>query len=106
MNQAPTANAGAPQTVLIKSSVTLNGSASSDPEGQALTYGWSQVAGTPVALTNSTSPSPTFTAPGSAMTTTLTFQLVVTDSLGLASAPAQVVITVKSYPVMVPLVVK
>jgi hypothetical protein len=39
-NQAPTANAGSPYTISEGNSLVLNASASSDPEGQPLTYIW------------------------------------------------------------------
>jgi len=40
-NQVPVARAGADQTLSVGSSVSLNGSASSDPDGDALSYQWS-----------------------------------------------------------------
>jgi hypothetical protein len=98
-NGEPVANAGAPQTVFVNASVTLNGSASSDPEAQALTYEWAQVSGTPVLLSSNSAALPTFTAPNSIGA--LVFQLVVTDSAGLASQPAFVTVTVEASPVTV-----
>ncbi len=96
-NQAPTANAGAAQTNKAANAVvTLNGSGSSDPDaGDTLSYAWTQVDGsgnpilngdpTKVNLSSSTAVSPTFTAPHFAASTTLNFQLVVTDSFNAAS---------------------
>ena len=39
------ANAGQNQSVIFGSSVTLNGSASADPDGTIESYQWSQTAG-------------------------------------------------------------
>lgn len=86
-NEAPLADAGANQTVVSQSSVTLNGSGSSDPEGQSLTYQWRQTSGTLVSLSRATTIRPTFTAPiVTNQATTLAFELTVTDSGGLSSS--------------------
>ena len=58
---APTADAGDDQTVTEGALVTLDGTGSSDPEGETLTYEWTAPAG--ITLSDPTSASPTFTAP-------------------------------------------
>ncbi len=93
-NTAPTANAGPPQTVLVQSSVTLNGGSSFDPDNHALTFAWTQISGAPVLLSSSTAASPFFTAPASGGP--LVFRLIVTDQYGLPSAPSDVTITVNN----------
>ena len=64
-NALPTARAGGPQSVLIGATVQLDGTASTDPEGGALTYAWTLIArplGSNATLSANTSPRPTFLA--------------------------------------------
>ena len=64
-NAAPVANAGAAQNVVTGAVVTLDGSTSSDANGDTLTYNWSLTSkptGSSAALSTATSARPTFTA--------------------------------------------
>ena len=79
-NIPPTADAGPDQTVNAGDTVTLDGSGSSDPDDDALTFSWTQTDGTDVTLTGDDTANPTFTAPDGAET--LTFELTVDDGNG------------------------
>ena len=91
-NLAPFANAGADQTVVEGQSVTLDGSASYDPDGQSVTYAWSAPEG--VALSDPAVADPTFVAPDVTGDTTYTITLEVSD--GVASATHSVDVTVEN----------
>ena len=92
-NLGPVANAGQDQSVIFGSSVTLNGSASADPDGTIESYQWSQTAGTSVELSSVTEPLAIFTAPSSS--DSLSFTLTVTDNEGATSSATAYVKTVQ-----------
>ena len=80
-SNAPTADAGPDRTVDEGTLVTLNGTGSSDPNGDTLSYSWRQTSGPPtVSLAGDDTALPTFTAPTVAADTDLVFTLTVSDS--------------------------
>ena len=93
-NQAPTADAGSNQSINEGLTVTLDGSGSSDPDSDPLTYSWTQTSGTTVTLSSTTAEKPTFTAPSVTQNTNLVFSLTVNDGT-VSSAADTVTITVQ-----------
>ncbi|MCY3803642.1 MAG: SwmB domain-containing protein [Gammaproteobacteria bacterium] len=89
----PVADAGADLTVFADSVVTLDGSGSSDPDGDELAYAWTQVSGGSVTLAGADTATPSFAAPESLGE--LAFRLTVTDPGGLSASDA-VMVTVES----------
>jgi hypothetical protein len=85
-NQPPTAYAGPDQSNIEPwTTVSLDGSGSSDSDGTIASYAWTQTAGTSVTLSSNSAAQPTFTAPGTLAGDTLTFSLTVTDNSSATS---------------------
>ena len=76
-NTPPIADAGTDQEVSRGKRVTLDGRASTDPDGDPLTYRWTQTSGDKVRPTSPATARPSFTAPETGQT--LIFQLEVSD---------------------------
>ncbi len=77
-NRPPELDRLVPQTVALGETVTLVASAH-DPEGDALTYAWSQHRGPRVSLSSHEGPRVSFTAPEEGEDAELVFEVVVTD---------------------------
>jgi hypothetical protein len=90
-NNPPIANAGPDAAVNGGSTVALNGSASRDPDGDVLSFAWTQISGPTVTLQGAATATPTFTAPVVAFDSALTFSLLVTDSRGGADTDAVII---------------
>lgn len=91
-NRVPVADAGSDQSVVTGATVTLDGSASFDPEGDSLTYAWSLTgtpAGSSAAISSPTSPTPYLTPD---LDGSYSVQLIVTDGNLASAADTMVVI--------------
>jgi hypothetical protein len=96
-NSPPVADAGEDQTTMVGATVTLDGSGSSDVDGDVLAFAWSFLslpAGSSAALSDPSSVMPTFVAdqPG-----TYSLQLIVDDG-SIESAPDTVTVTTENSP--------
>ncbi|HYO66609.1 MAG TPA: myxosortase-dependent M36 family metallopeptidase [Archangium sp.] len=91
VNRAPTVNAGLDGLATERGGYTLSGSAS-DADGDTLSYLWTQLSGTPVALRNYDKASATFATPEVLFDEVLTFRLTVSDGQGSVSDTVEVAI--------------
>ncbi|WP_444899673.1 PKD domain-containing protein [Microbulbifer sp. VAAC004] len=87
LNQPPQAIAGGDQSVGGGSLVVLDGSQSSDPDGNIVAYHWKQLSGAPVSLMDSGDGVVNFIAPAEqkGIVQELVFELEVEDDHGLVS---------------------
>ena len=87
-NEAPAANAGADQDGIAGgATVSLSGTGTDPDADDTLSYGWTQTAGTTVALSAADAAATSFTAPSDVPAAeTLRFTLRVTDAGGLYAA--------------------
>jgi hypothetical protein len=93
VNQVPTANAGEDQLALVNDTVTLDGSGSTDPDGDPLTYAWDQAEGPATVTLEGASSVVTRFTPSEAGT--YRFELVVSDGEN-TSATDDVAVTVEN----------
>ena len=91
-NDAPSADAGPDQLVTEHDVVQLSG-AGVDPEGRELAYEWVQTGGPTVELNDPTAADPTFTPPDVQESTTLTFELRVSDGESTSIDTVNVTVT-------------
>ncbi len=92
-NVPPIADAGDDQEGETGMTITLDGSGSYDPDGDAITFAWEQVDGPPTTLSDVENVAPSFLA---AEAGEYTFQLVVSD--GQESGEDEVTITITNTP--------
>ncbi len=91
VNGQPVANAGADITISAPGTYTLNGAASSDPEGDQLSYEWTAPEG--MELTDATTATPSFIITAADYGKTYNFLLAVSDGNSFSTAVVQVTIT-------------
>jgi len=100
VSNLPIANAGSNIVATVGQTVTLDGSASYDPDGNTISYTWSQTSGTQVSLSSPNAVKPTFVAGQAGV---YVFQLKVYDGIG-TSSPSSVTVTVQNQAAAITLI--
>jgi hypothetical protein len=85
-NQPPNANGGNDISVEVNTQVELDGSQSTDEDGQIVSYKWEQTGGSKVDLKNADEKTASFDVPESAADSKLTFKLTVVDDKGASDS--------------------
>jgi len=94
-NRAPTADAGTDTTVVVGRLAALDGGGSSDPDGDALEYQWTQESGPSASLTGADTATPTFVPPSAGA---YVFRLNVSDGFGGTSEDTVTLTAVENQP--------
>jgi YD repeat-containing protein len=92
LGRAPVADAGTDQTAGEGVPVTLDGSASFDPDGDAISFSWTQLEGPPVSLSDPSAEQPAFVSPTVFADALLLFQLEVSDGRQTTAATVNVTV--------------
>ncbi len=96
LNRGPTADAGPDQLGRFRNEVVnLDGTGSTDPDGDALTFSWTQTVGPAVVLTGGNTATPSFTPTAAG---TYTFELTVDDGFAGGTDVDTVAVTVVNHP--------
>ena len=83
-NRPPTANAGPATTTMVQgATIDLDGSSSSDPDGDAITYWWTQKTGPPLTFSDPLAMQPSVTSSAVTADEVAVVELTVTDTSGL-----------------------
>ncbi len=99
INEPPVASAGVDQSARAAATVTLDATASSDPNAEPLGFAWTQLAGTALTLSGENTAQPSFVVPAITLGENATFEVTVSDTRG-GSATDQV--TVQLLPPALP----
>ena len=91
-HSAPIADAGPNQIGVPAGTITLNGTGSYSPDHEALTYSWSQISGTSVAISGANAATATFSAAAGQTS----FRLTVTGQTSGLSASASTTVTTRA----------
>lgn len=94
----PIADAGADFEIEAGAPGSLDGTASTDPDGGALTFEWTQVSGPKLTLDDPTAAQPSFTAPMVGVDRIARLDLVVRDPDDRVSAPSRIAVKILAPP--------
>lgn len=92
-NTAPVVSVDAPNSATSGDTVRLDASASSDADGDTLTYEWAVVSGSGISLSGANSATASFTAPTVTAATTVQVRVIVSDGFATAQQTVSVSIT-------------
>ncbi len=96
-NTLPLVRVVVPPTAHEGDKVTLDGSASSDANGDAMTYAWTQISGPAVQIEDASSSVASFTVPAGSLGRSFVFALEVSDGKGSSVDAVPVLVSAKIF---------